>query len=343
MDQITNWFHILKNAKTFEDIVAVLRTDFRLPVIREYPERLSLMQRCEMLAEDWVKLQYVERWIPRGAVLDQEVVGNITCTARLFYAILLAGDVKPLYLMTQEASDFVKATAFTQELEPQYFRETFEKPLVVYAGEPKTLFDDVLCVTLFYNRDEDELECLVSCVAGNGKTQTQEFARSIPVSDLVGTFKQDILAQDELGESTLYMIQQGIIDDANDLNNKFFKAIRYALTFMLLKAAEKRPIIVERQYRKGNNAAKQAQIFGKLEKLKVSLTTYYRYVMVGKASGERVALDKEGKTLKAIEVRGFVRRQHYGPANSQVKVIFINAHESHAWKKEGIRIITVVK
>lgn len=343
MNQIINWFNIHKNVKTFEDMVAELRGEYRLPCVREYPANLSLLQRCELLAEDWVKWQYFERSVPRGVVLNQEIIGNIICTARQFYAILLAGDTKTLYMMTQEASDFVKATAFTQALEPQYFRENFEKPVVVYSGEPKTLFDDVECVALFYNRDEDTLECLMSCVLGDGTIPSREFSRSIPVSELVGTFKQDILVQDEVGESTLYMIQQGIIDDAKDLESKFFEAIRYVFTFMLLKAAEKQPIVIERQYKKGNNAAKQAKVFGKLAQLKVSLTTYYRHVMVGQANGERVVLDKEGKTLKAIAVRGFLRRQHYGPENSLTKVVYIDAHKSHAWKYEGIRIVTVVK
>ena len=56
-----------------------------------------------------------------------------------------------------------------------------------------------------------------------------------------------------------------------------------------------------------------------------------------------MVLDKEGRTLQAIRVVGFLRRQHYGPGNSQVKWVYIDAHDSHAWKKDGIRIVRVVK
>ena len=138
------------------------------------------------------------------------------------------------------------------------------------------------------------------------------------------------------------MIRQGVINSVSELDDKFYEAIRYALKFILLMDSDKRPLLVERQFKKGNER-KEKQIFGKLNQQRISLTTAYRNTMNAYNVDDTIVLDKEGKALRGIIVRGFLRRQHYGPGNSFVKTIYIDAHESHSWMREGIRIVHVEK
>ena len=341
MNNIVAMYHALRNVVAFDDLVNILFQEYGMPRRKSYPDGLGLIDRCEMLAKDWVRYQYAKNLRERASVPDAELNGSIICTALQFYAIIKAGNVKPLYLITADASDFIRSTAFTQILEPQYFIDNFKAPLVLYSGEPKTLFDDVQCIEMLYNEEERTLECLLSCVAEG--LPSREFSRQIPIEELKGVFTKDILAMDELGDSTLYMLQQGFINAVDDLNNRFFEAIRYALKFKLLMESDKQPLVSEMLHRKGGNAQKRDQLFGKLNQQRISLTTVYRQVIRQNGGPEKLVLDKEGKTLKAIKVRGYLRRQHYGPGNSLVKTVFIDAHDSQAWKNSGIRIIQVVK
>lgn len=341
MNNIVAMYHALRNVVAFDDLVNILSQEYGMPRRKSYQDGLSLIDRCELLAKDWVRFQYARNLRTRASVPDAELNGNIVCTALQFYAIIKAGEVKPLYLITADASDFIRSTAFTQKLEPQYFIDNFKAPLVLYSGEPKTLFDDILCVEMFYNEEQRTLECLLSC--GAEGSQSRVFSRQIPVEDLDGLFTQDILAMEELGPSIQYILQQGFVNAVDDLENRFFEAIRYALKFKLLMESDKQPLVSERLHRKGGNAQKRDQLFGKLNQQRISLTTVYRQAIRQNGGSEKLVLDKEGKTLKAIKVRGYLRRQHYGPGNSLIKTVFIDAHDSQAWKNSGIRIIQVVK
>ena len=342
MNNIILMYHNLRNVKEIDELADVLFFKFGMPRLKTYSGVSCLLQGCELLAKDWVRHQYALRLRPRATVLDVELQSEVLVQALMFYAILKAGDVKTLYLVKPDASEFINATAFTQRLEPEFFVKNFDKPLVLYSGEPRTLFDDVLCIELFYNGEEKTVECLLSCADKN--LPSREFSRCIPVEELSGVFTVDIFGQEELGESALFMLRQGTIDSIEDLNRKFYDAVRYALKFLLLKESDKQPLIVEKQFsRKKVNAETQKKIFGKIDNQRISLTTEYRTTMLRHGGDEKLVLDKEGKTLRGISVRGFLRRQHYGPGNSLVKIIYVDAHESHSWIKEGIRIVKVVK
>ena len=341
MNNIIGIYHALRHVETVEDLADTLFAEHGMLRRRDYSAAKGLSSKCELVAQDWVRYQYVKQLRPRATVPDGELGGNIRCTALTFCAIIKSGDLKTLYLVKQDASEFIKTTAFTQKLEPEFFISHFERPLVLYL-EPKTLFDDVLCIELFYNEEEKTLECLLSCIDGN--SPSREFARSIPVEELSGVFSVDTLAQEELGEGALFLIKQGIVKSISDLDNKFYEALRYALKFLLLKESDKQPLIAERQYKKSikhNDKAKD--IYGKINYQRVSLTTTYKDSVPRNQNVDTLVLDKEGKTLRVIKVRGFLRRQHYGPGNSLVKTVYIDSHESHSWKLDGIRIVKVVK
>ena len=342
MNNIISMYHSLRNVKELDELADVLFSEFGMPRLKTYSGTSSLLQGCKLLAKDWVRHQYALQLRSRATVPEMELQGNIDGTALMFYAILKAGDVKTLYLVKPDASEFINATAFTQKLEPTFFVKNFDKPLVLYSGEPRTLFDDVLCIELFYNGENKTLECLLSCADQN--LPSREFCRCIPVEELSGVFTVDIFGQEELGESSLFMLRQGIIDSIEDLDHKFYDAIKYALKFLLLKESDKQPLLVEKQFsKKKANVETQKKIFGKIDNQRISLTTEYRKTMLRHSGDEKLVLDKEGKTLRGISVRGFLRRQHYGPGNSLVKIIYVDAHESHSWIKDGIRIVKVVK
>ena len=345
MNNIIRMYEGLKHVESFDDLVKVLALEYGMPKRKVYPDSLGPYGKCEMLSSDWVKHLYASMLRSRATVADIELKGEIISKAKMFYAILKAGAIKPLYLMTDEASKFINTVAFTERLDLQFFTCNFSHPLVLYSGESKVLFDDVLCIEIFYDNQENSLVCIVSC--SDPQLPSREFYWSFPIEDLTGKFTPKMLAIDEHepGESTCYMIKQGIIGSANELGAKFYDALLYAFKFVLLQQCQKQIIVVEPQYRKKNtNIKKQKQLFGTLNHQRISLTTEYRAAIKDQSnSDEVVVLDKEGKELRATKVRGFLRRQHYGPENSLIKTVYIDAHESHSWKKTGLRIVKVVK
>ena len=162
MNNIVATYHNLRNVDTVDDLVRVLVSEYGMPSLRQY-DAPTLLQKCEMVAQDWVRFRYASQLRRRATVSDVELRNEIVCAALEFYAVLRAGDVKTLYLVKPDASAFIMATAFTQKLEPEFFISNFKIPLVLYSGEPRTLFSDVLCIELFYNEEQRMLECIVSC------------------------------------------------------------------------------------------------------------------------------------------------------------------------------------
>ena len=317
-----------------------------MPRRKVYPETSDLFEKCMTVAEDFVKWQYVKALRPRSSVPGKEVRLKVRSCAVAFYSVLKAGAIKPLYLMTPEATRFIETTAFAEKLEPGFFVENFSRPLVLYSGEPKTLVDDVLCIELIYNAHDATLECQLSHL--NETPTSREAVSSFSIDDLTGIFSRRSVSKCESNGYTYYFSRPRADLETDDLVtselDKFYDAMLYAFKFVLLLQCQKQTIVVEPQHRKHNNIKKQKQIFGTLQYQRVSLTTEYR-TAIEKCRGpdDTLVLDKEGKELKATRVRGFLRRQHYGPENSLTKVIYIDAHESHSWMNTGLRIVKVVK
>lgn len=343
MNNLVTLYQTFKNVTTFKDLVCELH-GLGMPVTGGYQDiEHPLFDRCWLLGRDWVRFQYARLGRPKATVSRVEFNGAVEISAWEFYSILTAGETKTLFLMSQEASAFVEETALTEEFEPDFFRHNLAMPLLLYAGEPKSLFDDVLAISLAYSQESDELGCLFS--VRDEASPSREFGRRFSLEEIRGRFSKSTVVADETSEATLYMIRQGLVAGKDELDEKMYRAMQYAFKFILLRQCEKQPLAVERQYAKRGNPKKQRQIFGNVNYQKVSLTTKYRPAVArhGEPTETAMVLDKEGRTLQAIRVAGFIRRQHYGQGNSQVKWVYVDAHDSHAWKKDGIRIVHVVK
>ncbi len=51
-------------------------------------------------------------------------------------------------------------------------------------------------------------------------------------------------------------------------------------------------------------------------------------------------LDKSGRVLEDVKVKGYLRKQHYGENNSETKWIYIDDFDSSRWvKKKDKKII----
>lgn len=342
MNTIVAYYKFLKQVATFEELVQRLH-DEGMPITQKYSQEQPLFYRCLTVGCDWTRFQYARQGRPKATVYDAEFDGAVQIVAWTFYSILMAGETKTLFLMTQEASAFIEETALTENLTTEFFRENLAKPLVLYAGEPKCLFGNVSCISLAYHQEAGEIGCVFSIQ--DAKCPSREFGRVFPLNELCGQFLQSTIALDETGESTLYMIQQGFVSGRDELDEQMYRVLLYAFKFILLRKCDKQPLVAERQYKERRNANRQNEIFGRVNYQRVSLTTTYRTALARHADSSRdvMVLDKEGRTLQATRVVGFLRRQHYGPKNSKVKIVYIDAHDSHAWKKDGIRIVRVVK
>lgn len=349
MNTIVETYSICKNVNGFDELVNALREcasqiQGLVPPIdrflRKYPANVPLFEKCLMIGEDWARFQYAKSLRPRALVSDIELEGIAGVFGDIFYSIIRAGAVKTLYLMKQEAIDFLESTAFTQKLDLEFFSDNFSKPIVLYSGEPRTLFDDVLSIQLTYNEEDRSIHCMYSQQEANGRTR--EFCRIFGVEELYGAFTKDSVVFKQGGEGVRFMLVQGIVNDVGELHSKMYRVMLFAFKFVLLMQCDKQPLVSERQFKHRKNVEKAKTIFGRLNYQRVSLTTVYRAAKINNKE-ETVRLDKEGKTLKATEVRGFLRRQHYGPGNSLIKVVYIEAHDSHSWMKEGIRIVKVVR
>ena len=318
MNTIVAYYRFLKRVVTFEELVQRLH-DEGMPITQNYSQNRPLFKRCLTVGCDWIRFQYARQGRPKATVYDVEFDGAVKIAAWTFYSIL------------------------TENLTPEFFRETLAKPLVLYAGEPKCLFGNVSCISLAYHQEDDEIGCVF--LTQDAECSSREFGRAFSLSELNGRFLQQTVAMDETGESTLYMIQQGLVSGKDDLDERMYRVLLYAFKFILLRRCDKQPFVAERQYKERRNANRQKELLGRVNYQRVSLTTTYRTALTRHKDSSRdiMVLDKEGRTLQATRVVGFLRRQHYGPRNSKVKFVYIDAHDSHAWEKDGIRIVRVVK
>jgi len=142
MNTIVAYYKFLKQVATFEELVQRLH-DEGMPITQKYSQEQPLFYRCLTVGCDWTRFQYARQGRPKATVYDAEFDGAVQIVAWTFYSILMAGETKTLFLMTQEASAFIEETALTENLTTEFFRENLAKPLVLYAGEPKCLFGNV--------------------------------------------------------------------------------------------------------------------------------------------------------------------------------------------------------
>lgn len=248
--------------------------------------------------------------------------------ASCLYVYFSLPSPKPLYLITKEASAVIESTHLTEKLDLAFCQEFLPHPYFIYSNDDAPLFDDVNSIALYI----DETKTMTCHI---GLTNGHEFARNVDL-------RKDGAQLEEKVDS--FQDEEYIIEDAT--KDKLFKAAIYIAKFILLLKAEKQPLFVEAQYRekKKPNKAAEKKMFGNISYKKVSLTHTFKKKLgdVDKLKTHDV-FDKEGKTLRIVPVIGHIRMQAYGPGWSLHRPIYIEAHESKAWKKDGIQLVKVVE
>jgi len=104
------------------------------------------------------------------------------------------------------------------------------------------------------------------------------------------------------------------------------EAVRYAIVFSRLMAAERSPIQSERKG-SGTKRGRRSESSGWIIS-RVHLNKKYVAVSTGRTDDE---MDKEGKLTTVVKVRGFLRHQAYGPGWKLHKDVWIESFESRRW------------
>ena len=342
-NSIIEFYKQFKNVETFADIVNLLKTEVKMPNVAGSfgNDDCSLHNQCMRLgyqfANYYVQYHAIRQGRPLATVSTNEIIAQGESWGRRFFILLQSGCIKPLYLITAEASDFINATALTEGLDEQFFQEHLARPLILYSDMAHPLFDDAVGILVYYNQEEKSLDCRVSFK--NSLGQGGEVGRVFSLDEL-RVLKEKVVLDDADTSQGVMFSQGGIAMD--DMTCKLSSAMLYAFKFKLLSLCAKTQIVIARQFKRRNNPRKDKQLFGTLNYQRVSLTESCRYaIQRQKNADETITLDKEGKERRVIRVRGFLRRQHYGPENSQVKFVYIEEHDSHSWIRVGLRIIKV--
>lgn len=340
MNKILALFAQGKFVKTFDDICDIVFANNGGRQMNQLPAELSLSRKCAEVGYRVAMFEYVRRGIPMGAIPDAELVAYAKSLGNIYHSIILAGDVKLLHLMRKDAIEFVNATAYTQDLDEAFFLENFTKPIVLYS-ESVPLIKDIKCVVMFYDAEEKKVCCVFSKKLD--EMHEQEFGGEISVEELTGRLLRsclDDLMNHEGGSPALEQINnesEGLFADM------LYDSMLFALKFVLLLKTDKQPLITKRQYKQHKNESKEREARGYLSHQVVALTTKYVQAMRSWKPTDRISLDKEGKKLVRVGVHAFIRKQHYGPQNSLIKFVHIDAHDRDVWVREGIRIISVVR
>ena len=133
-----------------------------------------------------------------------------------------------------------------------------------------------------------------------------------------------------------------------DLNLFYNTNINYTQSFIQLKKskdtfafitilslmleAERTPLTIDsnpdKRNNKKNNTKKNITETGWITK-RIFIDKNIKYK---NTSNVHNVLDKNGKQLKDVTVKGFLRKQHYGEDNSNTKWIYIDSFDSKRWK-----------
>jgi hypothetical protein len=115
----------------------------------------------------------------------------------------------------------------------------------------------------------------------------------------------------------------------------------FATILSLMLEADRTPLIIETKAEKKNNKTKNIKKniteTGWTNK-RIYIDRNIQYKNNSKVYSE---LDKNGKQLKDVTVRGFLRKQHYGKDNAQTKWIYIESFDSTRWSNNKDINITV--
>lgn len=340
-NNILHYYNEFKLALTVDDMARVVGPQAER-LCSQVPDSLGLEEKCRAVATVNVIDAFVQMGRPLESVGKVEREGAIEIATSIFHSILLSGRQKTIYCMRKDAIDFVNATAFTQKLTREFFKDYLATPIVVYANNDQSLFENITTILMYYDQELDEVTCIWSMPESGGVSREVGLTKSPEA--LSGVFAKEIVAEGLEGETSRLLVAQGVISEGNELDERMYEAMSFIFKFILLRQTEKQPLEVTRQYKKFKDEKKERAVRGYVTQQVVSLTTRYKIAMDRcRTDSEVVELDKEGKVQKLTPVVGFLRRQHYGPNNTLVKTVFIEPHERQAWVNEGLRIIKVTR
>lgn len=340
-NNILHYYNEFKLALTVGDMARVVGPQAER-LCAKVPDSLGVEEKCRAVATVNVIDAFIQAGRPLESVGKLEREGAIEITTSIFHSILLSGRQKIIYCMRKEAIDFVNATAFTQKVTREFFKDYLSTPVVVYANNDHPLFANITTILMYYDQELDEVTCIWSIPESGGVSR--EVGLTKTPEELSGAFAQELVAAGLEGETSRFLVAQGVVSEEKELDERMYEAMSFVFKFLLLRQTEKQPLDVVRQYKKFKDEKKEREIRGYVTHHVVSLTTRYRIAMDRcRTDSEMVELDKEGKVQKLTPVVGFLRRQHYGSNNSLIKTVFIEPHERQAWVNEGLRIVKVVK
>jgi hypothetical protein len=221
------------------------------------------------------------------------------------------GDTVTLHTLTDGVANKVNHTMLYRM--PTEIPHFLTNPFIIEARHDNLLFNDVVCISGYlYNGDL----FLISILSDNGAIVQHE------MNSFDGRAIENIKFF-EYGSS---------IKKYNKLDRT--DTLTFATIFALMIEAERTPIIIENVRAGHSEGAKIKSNNYKSDWIEKRVYIDKKYVPKYKSEihGE---LDTEGKILKDIYVRGFLRNQAYGPEKKSRKWIYVEGFDSTRWAKPG--------
>ena len=116
MNRIIASFLQGKLVKSVDDLMDLLFEKFGGRSLNQLPKDMPLINKCSAVGYRVAEFEYAQKGIPLGSVPDRELSNYALLLGRIYQAIILAGDVKYLHLIRKDATAFINATGFSQEL-----------------------------------------------------------------------------------------------------------------------------------------------------------------------------------------------------------------------------------
>jgi hypothetical protein len=238
---------------------------------------------------------------------------NILSIGINYIALRLSfGDTVILHTLTDGVTNKVNHTTLYSM--PNEIPHFLTNPFIIEARHDNTLFNDVACISGYlYNGDL----FLISILSDGGAIVQHE------VNSFDGRAIENIKFF-EYGSS---------IKKYNKLDRT--DTLAFVTIFALMIEAERTPIIVENVRQKnhhGKNKIKSNDYKSDWIEKRVYIDKKYVPNYRIKTHGE---LDAEGRILKDVYVRGFLRNQAYGPDMKLRKWVYIEGFDSTRWAKPG--------
>lgn len=161
---------------------------------------------------------------------------------------------------------------------------------------------------------------------------------------------QENFVRCEAGQWVSSPAQDRTVSDGTDWLSH---AVQFAINFGELSAAEKAPLRVESEKIELRGTGEGASSRGKNRKSPLDLRWVTRHVYLDEpnhtsststAEEHAQEIDSSNRLLTPVEVRAHVRRQRFGPGNSQIKRLYVDPYDSHRWTMpKPVKIIVNTK